>query len=124
MKPVNPSAHNKSDLDKFSSSGLLGDSEHQVPFALAVKVFLKRKFCSVMTGSRSGNTQQLHQVVAPYFGSGIRILYNELVIPSVPVEQAHGVETCGYKHVGSFSLTCIMRYVMTGPWCVGSFSQE
>lgn len=46
MKPVNPSAHNKSDLDKFSSSGLLGDSEHQVPFALAVKVFLKRKFCS------------------------------------------------------------------------------
>ena len=74
MKPVNPGAHDKTDL-KESSSGFFDNSKYQAPFTLTVEIFLKRKFRSVVTRGRPGNTQQCHQAVAPDFCTSIRISY-------------------------------------------------
>ena len=56
MKPINPGSYKKTDL-KESSSRLFYYGEHQAPFALPVKILLKRKHRNVMTVLRPSNTQ-------------------------------------------------------------------
>ena len=92
MKPINPGSYKKTDL-KESSSRLFYYGEHQAPFALPVKILLKRKHRTVMTVLRPSNTQQFHQIIAPHFCSCIRISYNKTVIPSRPVKQTHSIHT-------------------------------
>ena len=56
MKPINPGSYKKTDL-KESSSRFFYYGEHQAPFALPVKILLKRKHRTVMTVLRPSNTQ-------------------------------------------------------------------
>ena len=91
MKPINPGPHYKTYLkESFRSSWLFGHNKHQVPLTLPIKILLKRKFRIVRTGSRTGNAQQVYQIIVPYFSSAIFIFYNNFVTRLI--KQAHGVE--------------------------------
>lgn len=56
VEPMNPGPHDNTNL-KESSSGFFNNCKYQVPFTLPVKILLKGKFRSVVTGNRPGNAQ-------------------------------------------------------------------